>query len=216
MTPIVVTAKLGGAVALPWHPIALDSLLMAAVATRDNLPPIAFVPENERPELVIPIAKVGGIYQCTTGVGEREVHERRWLNRRFPVAEAQMFGAPKVRRINMSAGACRSYRLPLETVHLAADEMVWFAVGEPAEVEALLSWVRYLGKKRSVGLGKVLAWKVEPVEAWPGFPCLRDGMPLRPLPLTWPGVSAEARRDYSVLSPPYWERWREEECVVPS
>ena len=93
--------------------------------------------------------------------------------------------------------------------------MTWFALGDRNGVEALLTWVHYLGKKRSVGLGKVLAWHVVDVEPWPGFPVLRDGAPLRALPLDWPGLG-EHRRDFRVLAPPYWERWREEECAVPA
>ena len=216
MSSLVIVAKISGAVAMPWHPTSLDSLLMAAVAVQDNLPPLAFVPEDERKEVEIPLDRTNGIYLCTTAIYSREVHERRWLNRRFPVAEAQMFGSPKVRRINMSAGACRSYRMPLETVHLENDEMMWFARGDLAKIEELLLSVCYIGKKRSVGLGKVLSWQVGEVEPWDGFPVVRDGQPLRPLPLEWPGIAATARRDYRVLVPPYYERWREQECVVPS
>jgi hypothetical protein len=40
-----------------------------------------------------------------------------------------------------------------------------------------------------------------------------EGRPLRALPLDWPGLG-EHRVEYSVLEPPYWERWREEPCAV--
>lgn len=209
MTPIVVRAKLSGAVCLPM-PVALDALLMAAVAMRDDLPPLGF---RECVALEIPIAQERGIYLASEAQYEREVHERRWLSKRFPIAEAQSMGEAKLRRINMSAGQCKQYRIPMETIHLRDDEMTWFAMGNATAVHALLAWITHVGKKRSVGLGRVSRWTVDATEPWEGFPVLRGGRPLRALPLDWPGLGGH-RTEHRVLSPPYWERWREQECAV--
>jgi len=210
MTPIVVRATVANAVALPGHAVALDALLMAAVATRDDLPPLGF---RDKQEIAIPLAKDREIYLASLGLFEREAYERRFLTKRFPIAEAQAFGDPKLKRVNMSAGLCKNYRIPTETIHLRDDTMTWFAIGDLDGVRDLLSWVHYLGKKRSVGLGRVQQWVVEECEPWDGFPVLRNGRPLRPLPLDWPGLK-EYRIEHRVLSPPYWERWREAECAV--
>jgi hypothetical protein len=210
MVPIAVRATVASAVALPGYAIALDSLLMAAVATRDDLPPLGF---REKVEFAIPLAKERGIYLASLGLFEHEAYERRFLTKRFPLAEAQAFGDAKLKRVNMSAGLCKNYRIPMETIHLHNDAMTWFAIGDLDVVRDLLSWVHYLGKKRSVGLGRVQQWVVEECEQWDGFPVLRDGRPLRPLPLDWPGLK-EYRVERRVLSPPYWERWRDEPCAV--
>jgi len=213
--PLRVTATLRGAVAVPNGAIALDSLLGAAVASRFALPP-PISPELLLP-IEVPVAKVGGIYQCSLGECEVEIHEHRWVNRRFPVQEAQNLAESKFRTIRISTGACKSYRLPLDTVHLEHDAMTWWAIGDAAAIADLLeNHIHYLGKKRSVGLGAVTRWEVDVLpEPWPGFPVLRDGFPTRPLPLDWPGLSPEAEQAYRVLSPPYWRRDLEVLAAIP-
>jgi CRISPR type IV-associated protein Csf3 len=217
VTPLVVRATLSGAVMLPEHPIALDALLMAAYATRENLPPMSVRDGVEVgiPKSAVPLLRsgCGRIYLASEGQYEVDEHERRFLNRRFPIAEAQALGGPKMKRINMSAGATKGYRIPMQMTHLRGDAMVWYAIGEVACVHNLVSTVGYLGKKRSVGLGRVVSWAVEPIDPWEGFPVLLEGRPLRSLPLDWPGLG-EHRIARRVLTPPYYERWRDEECAV--
>lgn len=211
MTPFCARAHVRGAVMMPASPPMLDAMLMAAVALRDDLPPIGVGDRAEAPD--IPIAQERGIYLASEGQFEPEAYERRYLNRKFPMLEAQMLGGPKVRSINIKGGPAKSYRIPMWMVHLRGDVMTWFGIGEVEAARELLSFIHYVGKKRSVGLGRVDRWEVETCEPWDGFPVLRDGRPLRPLPLDWPGLG-EHRVEHRVLVPPYWERWREQECAV--
>lgn len=211
MQPLVARARVSTGVMLPWHPPALDAMLMAAVATRDGLPPIW---AGEAKPLPIPLATDRGIYLASVAQYTAECHSRRHINRKFPVLEAQSLGSKSLRSVNISGGPAKSYRMPTSVVHPVDDTLAWYAIGDVDEVLELLTWIEYVGKKRSVGLGRVEAWSVEPVEPWEGFPVLRNGVPLRPLPLDWPGLG-EHRVDRRVLTPPYWERWREEPCAVP-
>ncbi len=189
-------------------PISFDALLMAAVALRDNLPPIGF---GQRIDIAIPIAQERGIYLSSVSQQTVECHERRHINKRFPMAEAQMLGARKM-SINPKGGLSKGFRLPAEVSHMVGDIVTFYAVGDIEGVRELLQWVQYLGKRRGVGLGKVTRWDVAEHEAWPGFPVMRDGKPMRPLPLDWPGIG-EHRKEYRVLTPPYWEQHREELCA---
>lgn len=217
MTPLVIRATLSGAVMLPSHPLALDALLMAAWATRENLPPLSFRDGEQCaiPKDAVPLmqSECGRIYLCSDSQYEVEAHEKRYVNRRFPMAEAQALGAPSVKRINPSAGATKGHRVPTTTMHLQHDEMFWYAMGDACAVRDLIALVSHLGKKRSVGIGRVRSWTVDDVEPWEGFPVLRDGRPMRSLPLDWPGLDSY-RVEQRVLTPPYWERWREQECAV--
>jgi hypothetical protein len=189
---------------------------MAAVAVRDNLPPLSILEHAEAPPLEIPVAKEPGgrFYLASFSDSQWEGHELRWVNRRYPVAEAQALAGPKLRRIQINAGPCKSFRIPLESGHLVGDEMRWWCLGEAEPIRDLLALVTHLGRRRGVGLGRVAEWMVEPCEPWDGFPVLRDGRPLRPLPLDWPGLVA-TEPGMAVLFPPYWERTREEVCAVP-
>lgn len=46
-------------------------------------------------------------------------------------------------------------------------------------------------------------------------PVCPDGEPLRTLPLDWPGL-IDPPTGYAVMSYPYWLRWKETLCAVPS
>ena len=198
----------------------LDALLMSAVATRDGLEPL---PKEHRgpTNLPIPVSKseCGRVFLCSQGFAAVECHESpiRFKNRRFPVLEAQVMGGPKVRSINIQGGPNLSYHLPMDTVLLRDDQVRWWAVGEPQPMRDLLDgWVGFLGHRRAVGLGKVTRWQVEGVDPWEGFPVMRDGLPLRPLPPDWPGLRADVEMSHRTLLPPYWRRSEEELCAVPS
>lgn len=208
MKPFQAVATLSNGVMIPGAPPALDALLMAAVAVRDQLPPPGFGPLVD---IEIPIQKKDGIYMASCGEYEVEAHERRHINRRFPMLEAQSIGKHKM-SINIKAGPSKGYRIPVQTAHLKQDRITFYGVGDLDSVRELLELIAYIGKKRSVGLGRVAAWVVEPCKKWPGFPVLREGKPMRPLPKSWPGLQSY-KLGYRVLSPPYWERHREEECA---
>lgn len=214
MIPLAITASLSGAVSLPHGPLALDGLLAWAVATRMGKPPASV----EMIPIEIPVEREPGgrFHLCSFSVGENELAEHRWINRRFPTPEAQLMGGPKLRRIDVRAGAQKSYRLPLEAEHQSNDELRWWCIGEPEEIRELLALVGYLGKRRAVGNGRVARWLVEPCEPWgAGFPVVRlDGMPLRTLPLDWPGVAADADVGVNTLTYPYWQHHSEEPCFV--
>lgn len=213
--PLIVTARISGAISLPWAPIALDGLLMWAVAQRLNLPPI--IAGEQIAPLEIPLAREPGGRFHLASLSEQVVEERelRYINRRFPIEQGQTLGNRKLRRIQINAGAQKSYRLPMETQHLVEDRLRWWCIGDRAEIQGLLAEVHFLGKKRSTGLGQVREWIVDACEAWPGFPVLRDGAPLRALPPDWPGLAADVDIQLRNLSPPYWDRTKETECAVP-
>jgi len=213
--PFRVVAKLRGPMMRPPHGIHLDALLMARVAVMECRDPIDWAgrAEREDPEIPIAMSECGRIYLASRSQFEVEARERQFVNRRFPMAEAQSIGAMSIKRIDVSAGESKGWRFPIELVHATRDEVVWYALGDMERTREILESVSNLGPKRSVGRGNVDSWDVSPIEPWEGFPVLRDGVPLRPLPLDWPGVTCQ-RRGLAVLKPPYFERWREEECAA--
>lgn len=212
--PLRVTARLAGGIALPWGPLALDGLLAWAVCAREGmLAPV----DGIRPVAIpVELEPAGRFHLASFSVGEAEEHEHRWVNRRFPVPEAQGLAEVGFSRINISAGAQKTYRLPLETVHLRDDRLAWYLLGDRDRVLELLDLVRHLGKRRAVGYGQVREWSVEECGPWAGFPVLDPaGQPLRPLPLDWPGLSPDASQAFRRLSFPYWLRSDEQLCAAP-
>lgn len=216
MTPLRVTAHLAGDICLPNGPPALDSLLVYAEALRQELPPPATI--DDCTDLPIPVERsaCGRYYLASFGHFEAECHSSDFTNRRFPIAEAQLLAGPKLRRIQLSGGPSKSYRLPRVRTHLVGDRMDWWAIGDVDGVRGLLDLVSYLAKRRGVGLGRVRRWEVEPCASWgEGFPILRDGYPTRTLPIDVPGVREDAERAYATVAPPYWAHVRRVEAYVP-
>lgn len=215
MTPLRIDAILHTPMVRTGHPMMLDALLMHRVATIAGLPPLDW--QDERgPEPEIPIAKsaCGRLYLASQALFEVETHEKFFVNKRFPMKEAQAMSAPSVKSILVGGGLSKGWRIPRERVHLVDDRITWFALGDRERIEELLETATHIGPRRGVGNGRVREWNVKPVEAWEGFPVLRAGSPLRALPFDWPGLG-EHRIEWATLSPPYWERHRERECAVP-
>lgn len=214
MEPLRITARLDGAVAL-HHAIHFDALLMAAVALRDNLPPALTADELQPIEIPVQRSECWRYYLASVGVCEAEAHELKYVNRRFPLEQVQWMGDRKIKTINLTAGPQKMFRIPLEIAHMRNDTVQFFCVGERTAIERLLLLVTHLGKRRAVGLGRVVRWVVEPCEPWPGFPVLSaDGEPMRNLPEDTPGVTlADVRWDR--LEPPYWLTHGRVRCVAP-
>jgi CRISPR type IV-associated protein Csf3 len=215
MEALRVVASIPQEVSLPGGPVALDALLGATIAQRDDLPkPISGA---DLVDISLPLERsaCGRVWLASFSEGAFEARATRHINKRTDIRMAQAWAGPRFRRIDIATGANKNYRIPLETGHLEGGALTWWCLGDAEQIRDLLSLVTYIGKKRSNGLGKVQRWTVEPCEPWPGFPVLRDGVPLRTLPLDWPGVREDAEQAFRVLSPPYWLREREEPAWVP-
>ena len=215
MTPLCVTATIAGQLCMPERPIALDALLAAAVAMRDNIPPP--LTRDDVQEIDIPVQRsdCGRYWLVSQAVCDVEVYALRYLNKRAPVEQYQTIGSLKITRVDIGAGVNKSYRIPMETMYPSDGLLTWWCLGDADAVRELLALIHHLGKKRSVGMGIVQRWTVEPCETWPGFPVMRDGFPLRSLPIDTRGLSPNAEQGYAVLSPPYWRHEKEELCALP-
>lgn len=216
VTPIEVTARLAGPVCLPSGYVALDAILTYQAALRLGKLALDASHCSEMPDIPIAMSDCGAFYLSSFSTGTPVAHETQYTNRRPIIAEAQMLAEPKCKRIDISVGANKGYRIPRQVTHYENDELRWWAVGDRDGIADLLAGVSHLGKRRGVGLGRVREWRVEPCESWgEGFPVVRDGKPLRTLPVDHAAASG-ARSGYGTLLPPYWDRQLEELCLLPS
>jgi len=215
-TPLHITATLATTITHPSSGIAIDAVLAAAVALRDQLPPISEQLLAGLPTLEIPIEREprGRFHLATFARPSFTQHERRYIHRRFPLAEALALTKVKFDSINVTAGPNKSFRDPIIASFLADNTLEWWCLGDQREIEKLLSLVHYLGAMRKFGHGRVARWHVEACEPWDGFPVLRDGKPLRPLPLDWPGLVDASASAWMPLTFPYWRRSESVVCAV--
>lgn len=223
MAPLEIVAHLRGSLAVHDRGPQLDTMLAHAIATRRGLPPPRHAEDITPIEVPLARSSCGRYYQCSVGFGRIELTSLDWTNRRFPIERAMRQADPAdLRVINVKMGAQKSYRLPRERHHLEGDRMAWWCVGDHEAISGLLADVTHIGRRRAVGLGEVERWTISTMRLgeWAGFPVLRDGRPLRPLPLDTPGVDAGAARGFAVLADPArgvvsWARHREEELWMP-
>ena len=212
--PLRVVAHVPGQISLAHRHLALDGILASQVALREQLPPPSCAADCQPIEIPIQREPGGRFHLCSFGEFELTEFDIRWVNRRAPVDQYQHLTSAKG-KVLITAGPDKSYRLPLETGHLVNETITWWCIGDDDAIRDLLVGVRYLGKKRSVGLGAVEWWDVSLCDTWPGFPVLRDGSPLRTLPLDCPGLAEDPPVAYRCLTYPYWAHEHEELRACP-
>jgi len=206
--PLQVTAHIAGPVVLPEGYLHLDALLAAAVAQRNNLPPAHSAEELLPIEIPVARSACERFHLASASVASWEQYSTRYLQRRFPIEQAQVISA--MRSVKITAGPCKSYRIPYEAGWLQGASLQWWCMGDLEEVRALLSLIHYIGKKRSVGSGRVQRWEVQECEVWDGFPVLSpEGQAMRHLPLDYPGLLDSSPR-FGNLTYPYWLKTAEE------
>lgn len=204
--PLSITAELAAPVVF-HRPVALDAMLMAAVAYVEGAPPV----EVEEVAIDIPLEERGGIYLCTLALGDVLYRSTSYRNRPVPLARLLQLGQVKP-KYNVVAGRGKPTRIPEE--HKLMRALRWYCIGDAERITALLRTVSSVGARRGAGMGVIKAWEVAPAEAWAGFPVLDEsGLPLRPLPLDWPGLTG-GMRGFERLRPPYWRRDGSEEVMT--
>lgn len=197
------TARMTSPIAMANRP-NLDGLLMFAKAKALGLPPLLDAAEGAKAEpIAIPIQKseCGRYYLASDMIGDVESREVKYTQRRFPMQETVAFGRNSIKRIVTKSGPCKAFRHPLDVQHVSAG--TWFCIGIATEIEALTKWITAVGKKRSVGYGSIAGWNISRCDDWPGFPVLKDGRPMRGLPLNASGMTSHTIK-LGRLTPPYW------------
>lgn len=205
--PLVVRCALTSPLVSPERTIALDSLLAFAAVRRTGQPIASSAHECVPVEIPIERSRCGRFHLASFAQFEIEKRSASFTNKRFPIREAQSMST--MTRVQESTGACKGFRIPRE--HLHVDKLEWYCVGDLVRIRDLLCDVTSIGKKRGVGMGEIVmgSWNVETIDPWDGFPVLRDGVPLRPLPLDWPGLR-DCEESYCRITYPYWDKSRED------
>lgn len=115
-----------------------------------------------------------------------------------------------------SKGSYRDVMMPAPVIQ--CREVEWRAVGDPEAVERLLRPLAYLGRRRSVGEGKVLSWDVSEVaDVDPAEWVHRsdDGGLIRPVPEACAdALAVPYDMGYYAIRPPSWVPGRMQELAM--
>lgn len=111
----------------------------------------------------------------------------------------------------------KSYRLPLRVRRL--DRVCWFAAADRRPLLHTLKQCQALGKKTSIGYGRVTGWEIEETDqhlSW--YACIPQGrLLMATLPVgDWlPPDLVGYRHGFGAVAPPYWHRERYTDIVMP-
>jgi len=203
MEPLQVTAHMRGFVESS-HPIHLDSLLAASVARRRGMPErIATAGDIETIEIPLQLEPGGRFHMASAAHAGRVLASRlEHIHKRAPHEWYTVLCGDGVKRVNMGEEPDKSWRVPRHGY--LYDRLTWWCAGDADAIRDLLRGVIHVGARRRHGIGRVARLEVEPCESWDGFPVVRDGKPLRNLPLDYPGLGERVPQRVLRLTFPYY------------
>lgn len=223
--PLLITARLDTAIAADAP--RLDALLENVLSLHNHKGQPGSkidraLPAPPQADIRIPILrqtlgpwKIAVCSDPVYGVVSAEYVEH--ICKRIGVERAAYLDAERRPVVSTTNSWTKAYRVPLRMRKI--DCVRWFAVADRSSILKVLRRVEYLGKKRSVGNGRVSAWDVTAIDddySWfapsSAGPVLMATLPVGPwLP---PGLIG-FRRDFGGCCPPYWHPDRYAEIVVP-
>lgn len=225
--PVKITAHLAHGVASshPWG-IALDGLL-AAQLWHDHTtatPPdeVAWPSETgSPPDLDLPLAKCRldpGLWHWAAtchqpdGQYQTEVH---WRTRQTDHRHLEDLTPELPANVSARQGRYRGRRMPL--IVTVCPSVSWSAVGDPDQIQALLSPIAAIGKKRSHGEGTITRWEVRPVERehWAAAHLHFDDTLGRPAPTACLPDDLRLPEARAGIRPPYMHRSRQAVLHLP-
>lgn len=230
--PILVTAHLASPLCVgPEGPPQLDALLELAASatcdprngqgvdksrlTRDQPPP-------EQGSIKIPLARewLGSwlVARCSNAVVPECRETVEYVNKRLDARHTDLVDAAQHKQICHTNTWTKSYRLPMRL--LSCDRVRWLAYGDQGGVHFLLSdRIDAIGKKISVGYGRVRKWTVDshPRDCSWYLPHAAGQILMRTLPHgEWlPKDLLGYRAGYAACVGPYWHPARYTEVVQP-
>lgn len=122
----------------------------------------------------------------------------------------QKNGKP-VGNINISSGPYKAFIFGIERMQV--DKITYYVRGDEARISALLSRLKFIGKKSSLGWGKIQRITVETTPEDCSFVC--EGKLMRNLPTSHPMVINSGKVALFRPQHPYWKKTGLVECCMP-
>jgi CRISPR type IV-associated protein Csf3 len=156
-------------------------------------------------------------YACSMGQA-RGLEAKSSIQRQLNLTQVRELTGD-TRQVRKSLGWAKDVSKPLYAFTPEDWTVVWYAVGHPEKIEALLAMINGVGKKRNLGYGAVREWTVEEIdEDYSLFDA--DGRLMRAVPVDFfrGEQDMEKRCAFKALfgfRPPYWKTENQAVCLVP-
>lgn len=179
-------------------------------------------PVGQPGEIHIPMlrATIGGhsVPCCSAPIYVTHVDGVEHVAKRLATEHAGMLREASRNVVSVGNNTYKSYRLPLR--RRVVQRVVWFCEAHRRHVVKLLKSVHSIGKKRSIGYGRIGRWGVEHAdgEHW-WYSRVQEGTVLmRALPLCsdLPRDLIGFRESFGACQAPMWHPQRYMEIVVPA
>ena len=209
--PFRITATLRGGICVD-QPYGLDlaGLLAAQVRRRSEVKTEAAAGNDLN--LPLSVCPGGGewhwLASCVQLNNDPEsLPEARMFFQVADLRHAHQFAHQPLPHIQMSKGPYRDVMQPSPVV--MCDKARWSGVGDLPAIQGLLEDVRFLGRRRATGEGRVLSWKFEQIDGDPemvGHLGENTTRLVRPCPVTCAeALGVPYRTGWFALRPPSWD-----------
>lgn len=194
----------------------LDSLLNY-LCTRDALGELFYVmPTDEVVDtsfLDLPLKKTDDVYHASVGQLENARLYKDTIYKRFTDKEAyKLSDKARKGRVKTNQGHFKDFIINLPLI--ITDKITFYCCADKKELERLLPHLSHIGKKTSIGGGRIRNINIYDEEEDYSF--FKDGELMRTIPVSlkiplFEGVSIQ-RQPYK---PPYWDKKNVEMCYTP-
>lgn len=168
--PLRITATLqtGIAHSTPWT-VTLDGLLASQLwhTTPEAATDVRALDQDNPPDLDLPLARCTldpdhWHWAATCGWPDRhtDTSEIHYWGTRLDHRHTEQHATALPQHLHDNRDRWKAFWMPLPVT--VARTLTWHAIGDPEAIRALLEPLQAIGKKRSQGEGRVLAWTITP------------------------------------------------------
>jgi len=216
-TPLKIDIKIVPPVYLsnPW--IHLDGIL-SYLCLRDALDDLFYILPTDTilniDDLDIPLKKTNDVYHSSVGLftdiyqlNNAKIYKRFTDKETYHLTSKQQKG-----RVYINKGHYKDFLINMPI--LITDNITFYCNGDKEELSRLLSHLRHIGKKTSIGGGKVI--NINITETTEDYSFFKDNQIMRPIPATMNIPLVEGMIfQQSNYKPPYWNSQNKTMCYVP-
>ena len=198
----------------PW--LHLDSIL-SYLCLREALDDLFYIlPSEEKIDislLDLPIQRTNDLYHASIGIYNNPKLYRDTIYKRFTDKETYKLSKKQQKgRIKTNQGHFKDFMINIPI--LLTNKITFYCNGDKEEITRLLSHLSSIGKKTSIGSGRIRNVRVFDVEEDYSF--FKDNKIMRPIPATMDIPIIEGMRfEPQPYKPPYWDKDNVCMCIVP-
>lgn len=214
--PLSVELQVGSPIYLTSPYLNLDSIILY-LCTRDALGDLFYIMPSDvtldTSVIDIPFKKTGDVPHCSIAQLEKNALKKDTIYKRFTDKETyHLTKRQRKGRVKTNQGHFKDFMIDLPV--LITKNLKFYCNADKRELERLLPFIKNIGKKSSIGGGRITGFSVK--EESEDYSFYKEGKIMRPVPsdMKLPIVEGMVFRR-EAYKPPYWNKDNVTFCVVP-